>query len=412
MPIRDYAHDAELSKKALFSNQQVSQKNKATLKRYLEQYHVKPATKAKFFKHIRFVLEALPNFETQMNDRDLINKTFTIFRKKLSKGYIGTIINVSKAYARWLNDGELPEGFKDVKGIAKDEEKRDLRPEDMWTWDDGKIVADKTSSLQMKAIIATQLDAGMRPSEFVDIKYGDVLVKKDIVVFQVDGKRGKHSVPCHRCVPIFLKWYSSHPTKKKTDPLWIMENAEKSNKKNRGRKNATIKYDYFAIVKRLGLLAKKASVDKPHDFYTLRHSSCALDKLDNVPPEVAADRHGHTIAYFSKVYGRLDVDDIANRMRRHYTGAEEKRELEKHLTCETCAFVNEQKADLCFKCGRPLTVKKAMELEQQGTALIRKEIDLLKAENAASDAKRQRALDIEIKRLSALVTERLRDKKK
>ena len=359
VPIINYQERSESAEKDLLSNPSISNDNKELLKDYFTQYTVRPATKLKFCKHVHFILSKLPSFKIQMQDRKLVNETFQNLRKNLSPGYVGTVVNVSKALARWANDGELPKGFKDVKSVSRKDQRRDLDPSDMWSWEDGKLCAQHTNSAQLKAIITTQLDAGMRPSEFIDLNYGDVSIKDNIALINVkDGKTGGRVVPCQRCVPFLTQWLEGHPSKKRADPLWTMEFLQKSHRRDKSPVGKVRRYDYWALKKRVSSIASKAKIDKPDDFYNLRHSSCALDKKDNVPVEVAADRHGHTVEYFTSVYGRLNVDEIAERLRTHYAGKAEK-------VCETCGHVNSKGLDSCEKCREPLTVKKALELKRK-----------------------------------------------
>ncbi|MBI4145503.1 tyrosine-type recombinase/integrase [Candidatus Woesearchaeota archaeon] len=382
MPIIDYGQHAVQAEQRFFASKEISQKNKAAMTRYIAQYDVRPATRLKFFNHIRFLLEMLSDVERQMHDRELVNKTFAHFRKSLKPGYYATLVNVSKAFVRWLNDGDLPKGFKDVKGVGKKDQRRDLAPEDMWTWDDAKQFCKFVPSIQIQAALATQLDAGLRPSEFVDLNYGDVTIKRDVVIFQVrEGKTGSRPVPCARCPPFFLKWYHAHPTRKANDPLWVMEFNGKSHPGEPSRKEFTIRrYEYTALLKRFRTIALKAGIRKSVDFYTLRHSSCTLDKLENVPLEVAATRHGHTVKYFTEVYARLDLDGIANRLRQHYAGSEQKLDVPKNRVCERCEMVNEPASQSCFKCGLPFSVAEILGLEKQrddDVAELRKRTELL-----------------------------------
>ena len=47
-------------------------------------------------------------------------------------------------------------------------------------------------------------------------------------------------------------------------------------------------YTYSAMAQRIKRLGKAANFKKPLDFYNLRYSICALDKLDNLPNDLAA----------------------------------------------------------------------------------------------------------------------------
>jgi integrase/ribosomal protein L40E len=262
---------------------------------------------------------------------------------------------------RWLNNGDKPAGFKDIKGIPKKKQIRKLRPDDMLGWEDGLKLISATNNIQLKAIIATQLDGGFRPSEFVDLNYGDATIKGEFNIVRVnDGKTGSRNAILWRAVPYLMRWLQNHPTKKRSDPLWLQET------KNHEK---VIRYGYFAIQKRISQLAKKINFDKPLDFYNLRHSACTISKMDNVPEELAAAKFGHSVNYYVNTYGRLSTEDILQRYSNHYGITVKSKEPQKNIICSRCEFVNEPNAEVCEKCGAALNIKKALEIQDENKNL-------------------------------------------
>jgi len=394
MPIVDYAHIGAVAKKALLSNPKISSRNKEALKRFLEAYKVSPARENIFCRQIGKMIERVHDIEKEMHDPDVINPLFKKLRNELSDSYYSTVVNVSLCFVRWLNDGEKPKGFKDIKNTPKSAQRRSLKPKDMLTWEEGLLVAQQSQSIQMQAVLLTQLDCGFRPSEFIDLNYGDVSIKGEFVIFSVKGKTDARDVWMHRAVPYFLRWYDNHPTKKKDDPLWVLENMRKSAAENKAN---IIRYNYRTLQLRIDFMMEKSGLKKPSDFYILRHSSCVLDKKDNVPEELAANRHGHSIAYYSNTYGRLDIDGVLQRARKHYgMEDEEKKEPLKNIKCPRCKAINEPKASYCQSCGSPLTTEQAAKsyafqeemseelkkmksrMDRQTEAMIRAQITLKK----------------------------------
>ncbi len=359
MPIVNYELRAKQAEDFFFKNKKISQKNKKKIRRFLNQYKVGPARKNIFFKHIVFLLEKSNDIKRDMYKRDKINTIFKDIYDKKGKGYYSTIVNVSLRFVRWLNEGERPKGFTDIKNVSKKQQRRKLTPKDMVTWKDGLMLSKQTNSIQIKAALLTQLDGGFRPSEFIDLKYGDVEIKKEFM--QVDlseTKTGEQRfVLLWRCNPYLMRWLDEHPTKKKTDPLWIEEFSLKSNKKKKG----ISKYNYFALAKRIRGLGAKINFEKPLDFYNLRHSSCYLDKINNIPIEEAAKRHGHSTDYFTNVYGRLSSDDSIKRLSLSMGLTEEKKKRELNQICFRCEFVNEPNKKICYRCRAPLNIKEAMQ---------------------------------------------------
>jgi integrase len=331
------------------------------------------------------------------------NKLNTILSKiKAEKpGYFETLRNNLPVFCKLINDDEpVKELIVTFKKFPKIKNVRDLARKDMITWEEGLEMAEKTNSAQVKAIILTQLDAGLRPSEFVDLKFGDVERNDDFIILHVNGKTGKRDVPCWRCVPYLMRWLHDHPTKKAEDPLWLQEQYTNGKIK---------KYEYAAMLRRVnqcsidkwgyttklyqrterGKKLPKKIPKRKLDFYLLRHSSCFLDKMDNIPIDTAAERHGHSIDFFKNVYGRLDVTDTISRIKKHYGGEEEKKTIQKNITCTRCDFINEPGVEICSKCGAALTLKKAFEMEKNEKDQIKelKEVLLKRLESLETKAK-------------------------
>lgn len=383
MPIVDYKHNAELAEKQFFEDKTINNNNKEFVRQFLEVYNVSHARKSIFLKHIKFLLQKTNDISKDMKDRDKMNKTFKDLRESLGSSYYSTIVNVSLRFCRWLNDKlndneNKPKGFKDIKNTPKKAQKRSLNPSDMITWADGLKLIKQTMSIQIKAVLMTQLDGGLRPSEFIDLKHGDCVRKKDFIIVTVkDGKTGSRLVTLYKSVPYLQAWLNAHPTKKKDDPLWLQE------KNTHGE---IIKFHYPALQKRIRQLGERAGIDKPLDFYNLRHSACVISKLDNVPEELAAAKFGHSIEYYTGTYGRLSSEDNMKRYAKVYGNAEEenkKKVLTENIVCQRCDKINPPNTEFCEKCNAALSLGKALEVEKEGEDKIKsltQDLDTFKKE--------------------------------
>ena len=288
-----------------------------------------------------------------MHSPKIMENIFNKLENELSINYYSTVINISQTLVTKINDGVKPKGFKNIQNISKEAQKRKLEPKDMIKWEDGIELAKATPSIQMKAVILTQLDGGFRPSELIDLNYGDIEIKKDFIIANVkDGKTGSRTVILFRGVPYLMRWLQNHPTKKSNDPLWISE-----------RDNIT-RYNYPALIKRVKDIGDKIKLKKPLDFYNLRHSACLISKLDNIPLEEAAKKFGHSVEFFTNTYGRMDTSGSIARLSKSYGIEKSKQKIDVNVRCSKCDNVNIPKAEICEKCGSPLSIKKAMELDQ------------------------------------------------
>ena len=390
MPIVDYKKRALRAENKLMESLEIPEQSKRVLQRFLTAYDVSEARKHIFLSKIGSLLTEFNPIESALTERDRINELFARLRRHYSPATYATYISVIRRFLSWLNDGERPASLRDIKPGKKNDRKRNLKPEDMLTWEDSLLISDVLCNIQLQAAVQAQLDCGFRPSEFIDLNYGDVEVSTGLAVFHVrDGKTGSRTVVAHRCIPSLLKWLDAHPTKRPGDPLWISEGSIKNNSNGQ---LSVMPYRYPALAKRIKVAGRKAGIDKPLDFYNLRHSSCVLDKLDNLPVDLAAERHGHSVKYYVGVYGRLSVQDVMRRFHSHYgTGEEEEKQVIEHQTCPVCKKLNEQAKDWCSSCGTPLNATGAREsaaqcglLPLRGKETSLTELGQIKAELAAA----------------------------
>lgn len=380
MPIINYGKIADTAKRNLLSNQRISAKNRELLNRFLDAYenNVSSARMGLFCKHIHFFAERVPDIQAELNNSALINEVFKELRKSLTPSYYETVKAVSIKFVSWVNDGEKPKSFRDIKN-SKNGLKRNLKPSDMITWEEGLLMASKTNSIQMKAAILTQLDAGFRPSEFIDLTHGCCERDGKFIVTHVSsGKTGSRDVILYRGVPYLSRWLEHHPTKNPGDPLWLTEEVRHS-------KNRSIRYNYPAMCKRFRQIGKDAGITKPLDFYNFRHSACTLAKLDNLPTDAAAEKFGHSVKFFTETYGRLTVRDKVSRFNKVYgeDSSEEAKKKEEEarkqqpIICPFCNYSNIPGAKLCEKCTRPLMSPKDALSERDKLERLQKQVELI-----------------------------------
>ena len=288
----------------------ISASNKELLNKFLVVYDVSEARKSIFLERIHIFLAQFPDI-TKVK-RDQINKWFAKLKKQYAPATIATYVGVICRFARWLHDGTLPTAYMDMKIKSGKKTLRNLQPEQMITWEDGINMARLAPSPQIQAILTMQLDGGFRPGEFTSLNVGDISITNGLCVCHVrHGKTGARHVVLYRSTPYLTAWLSQHPTRNPSDPLWIDEQTF-------FKKGKAVRYKYHAFSKRLRTLGKRAGVNKPLDFYNFRHSSCTLDKKDNLPADLAAERHGHSIKFYTDVYGRLNADDTVHRIQQYF----------------------------------------------------------------------------------------------
>ena len=373
MPIIDYERTAERAKEHFFADETVSDKNKGYVKRFLAKYDVegrKPSRKSIFLKHIVYLLRLTPDIVKDMDKKDNINNYFAQIKnaklktekRPMSLATYQTIINVSNAFVRWLNDGEKPKGFADIKNNKR--AKRDLTPKDMLTWEDVKKMLAATTDIQMQAIISTQAEGGLRPSEFVDLEYGDIKFNGNgITAITVKGSKtddSRRTRNLYDASPYLMRWLKEHPLKKRNSPLWVKMRTDDKHEK----KKPLEKYGYRAMQLRLIDIGKKAGIEKPLDFYALRHSAIVMTKIGGLADSMAMKEFGHkTTRMYSEVYGRLSDEDQRKAIEKMHGLDSEQVEQEKTVLCKICGRSNVPNSDYCEQCGHPVSAKAIEELK-------------------------------------------------
>ena len=320
MAIVNYAARGERHLARLLEDQQISESNKEALLKFLKTYDVSEARRTIFFERIGPLLRCSSKVESVVHDYDRMCELFLELRQRYSTASYGLYLSVSKRFAGWLNDGETPRALQRIKRPSLSKSRRELSPRDMWSWEEGERTAQIEPSVQLRAMFLCQLDAGFRPSELLGLRYGDVEPRgKMASVYVREGKTGARNVIMYRSATALMQWLQAHPTREPDDPLWVLERADLSWRKNGKVAMSSVRpYTYNAARKQFLRMRNRARIDKKVDFYLLRHSSCCLDKKQNLPLDMAAERHGHSVKFFVEVYGRLSMEDTLERFERHY----------------------------------------------------------------------------------------------
>lgn len=304
-----------------------------------------------------------------MHNEAELKEIFNKIHSKLKPSGYKTILMTAKTFCRELNKGIVPETFARVKQLTKQEKKQLLRANNSdyktLSWEDGLKIAEQTNSIQLKSLVLTQLDGGLRPAELEALNYGDA--KKDGKFIFLSINKTKTAEPrdviLFKSAPYLNRWLDMHPTKKDNSPLWLIENVSKSSLYRKGINN--LRFNYDAIRQTLRRMAKKAGYKHSTSLYMMRHSAVSLAKQDMVSAEIAAEKFGHDIQYYVNVYGRLSKEQKRIRSKFAYGETDEKEKAKpKPLLCNICTTINEPDKELCEKCNSPLTIAAALKYDK------------------------------------------------
>ena len=267
-----------------------------------------------------------------------------------------------KIFFRWIKLGSReknevgdPPETKNVK-IKKVKDK--IVREDLLT------ESDKTRLLHVccenardRAFIDCHFEAGTRPGEILNLQLKHVKFDKYGAVLHVDGKTGARPIRLVKSTPNLAAWMSVHPFKDEPlAPLWP----------NISHKNYGKPLSYAAARQMVARRCRMANLSKRVNLNLFRHSEATVTA--NFMTE-AQMRKRHGWAADSRMparYVHLVNADVDEAIFQHY-GIETREKEEQNLPkiCKICEVPNAPESTICSKCGKPLDLKKAVELEEK-----------------------------------------------
>lgn len=273
---------------------------------------------------------------------------------------------VLKIFFRWfklgsreLNDVGDPEETKKVKlGKIRDKIVR----EDLITDEDRqKLLLGCSGNIRDRALIDVQCEAGTRPGELLTLKIKHVKFDEYGAIIHVDGKTGARPVRLIRSTPNLSLWMDSHPLKENPNsPLWI-----NMSKRDFGKQLSAA--SARQIVKKV---CGKTKISKRIYLNLFRHSE-ATNAARFLTEAQLKKRHGwSSVSRMPARYVHLVDADVDEAILRHNGIITKKTEANMPKFCHICKMQNSYESELCNKCGKPLDLKKAIELEENNKQKI------------------------------------------
>jgi hypothetical protein len=159
-------------------------------------------------------------------------------------------------------------------------------------------------------------------------------------------------------VPNLAKWLEVHPFKDDPEsPLWILFDED-----NYGQQMT-----YSGAVAMLNRRVKRAGIKKHVNLKLFRHSE-ATRLSKHLPESTMRLRHGWTRnSAMPARYVHLNNSDVEDAVLKMYgIRKEQDRDLPVlPKKCPICEIPNAPDSDRCCRCGKPLDLKKAIELENR-----------------------------------------------
>jgi len=269
---------------------------------------------------------------------------------------------VLKIFFRWVKLGCRE--FRTV-GDPKETKFIRLRPvtnklvrEDLITKEDcEQLLRNCNGNLRDKALIHVQYEAGTRPGEILSLKIKHVKFDKYGAVIHVDGKTGPRPVRLVTSVPSLAAWRDAHPFRTDPEsPLFM-----KLDKPHYGEP-----LTWATANKILKTVTKRAKLNKKINLKLFRHSE-ATETAKYMTESQLRIRHGWTpTSRIPANYVHLVGADVEKAYLSHL-GIIPKDETDPDVPklCHVCKMPNSRDSELCNKCGKPLDLKVALEIEEK-----------------------------------------------
>ncbi|WP_316506319.1 hypothetical protein [Nitrosopumilus sp.] len=212
------------------------------------------------------------------------------------------------------------------------------------------------------------LDAASRSGELLTLQIKHVKHDKYGYVIHVDGKTGARPVRLIRSTPSIAAWLAVHPFKNNPDsPFWI----------DLGRKNYGKHMTYPAARAVLQRRCRKAELSKRVYITLCRHTG-ATDSAHFLNEVQMRKRHGWSKrSDMPAKYVHLVNADVDNAILMYY-GMKKEEDLASAKIpkiCGICEMPNTPDSTLCSKCGKPLDLQTAIEMEEYEKSELQKKID-------------------------------------
>jgi len=349
----------------LIEKSDICRRNKADMLAFHNQCFAEglsTARTSKYLYHLHRLALMLGKPFRQTTKRDLFSLVEQIERKSWADWTKHDYKVALKKFFRWLKQtDDYPDEVRWIKAKVKNANHK--LPEEVLTQEEIKRLAVTASNARDRAFIQVLYESGCRIGEFLSLRTKSVQFDRYGAVLLVNGKTGSRRVRIISSAPSLATWLENHPLRSNPEaPLWVIL----------GTRNNHGLMSYGSTSKLLKDLAERAGVKKAVNPHSFRHarathlaSSLTEAQLKEMFGWVQSSDMASTYVHLS---GR-DVDNALLRLQGIVQEDEEKREqVLKVRGCQRCQESNDPVSKFCRRCGSPLDLKIALDLEEQKNA--------------------------------------------
>jgi len=274
----------------------------------------------------------------------------------------GTKVTIKKFY-KWLNGGE--EYPEKVKWIRTSMNGKKRLPKELLSIEDVMNMINAADHIRDKALISLLYESGLRIGELLSLMIKNIYFDEyGAKILIPEGKTGMRKIRLVSSVPHLATWIENHPFKDNPEShLWVGIGTR--------NKNDLIGYQNARTL--IKNLAKKANIKKRINPHLFRHSRATFianhfteAQMNHYFGWVQGSKMPSTYVHLS---GR-DIDGAVLKLHGLKEHEKIKEELLSPKKCHRCEKENPATGKFCLRCGAPLNLETALNVEEK-----RKDVD-------------------------------------
>ena len=362
--VHNYKRRMELAVGKLKSNRNVNLHNRYKIFRFIEYLETRNTSIARRIRYVQNMTKCAALLKIDFEKATRRNIEALILadeREELSDETKVLFKTMVKRFYKWLrdpDDEEYPLEVKWIKTTGKNN--HNLLPEDLLTEAEITALIKAAAWSRDRAFVALTYDTGGRIGEVLSLQRKNIQFDKHGATALLEGKTGQRRERLILSVPFLAEWLNEHPDKAPDAPLWI-------HSKQGSHHDGIAPVDYYSARRILQRLKVKAGVAKSVNPHAFRHARATF-LANHLTEAQLKQMFGWTqsskmAARYVHLSGR-DVDESL--LRAH--GLQPKQEQEKPkltiIKCARCQVENSSVNKFCSRCGMPLDVATALELEE------------------------------------------------
>ena len=265
---------------------------------------------------------------------------------------------ILKKFFKWLRgDQEYPEEVKWIKTTIKKNNHK--IPEELLTPQDVEKLINAADHPRDKALVSVLYESGCRIGEILTLRIKHISFDEYGAKIVVNGKTGMRRIRIISSVPHLATWIENHPLRDKPDaPVWVGIGTR--------NKNGAVQYKNVRTL--IAKLAEKAGIKKRVNPHMFRHSRAT--HLANHLTEAQMNQYFGWVqgSDMPSTYVHLSGRDVDGAILSLYGMKEDKKKDKEEFSpvkCPRCGTMNSPGGKFCIKCGMPLDIKAAIEIENE-----------------------------------------------